>query len=257
LLVVISLSILVTRIATVALTFTGMSREVARFQSRSAFTGVGFTTNEAEQIVSHPVRRRIVMILMLFGNAGIITVVASLVIAFVNIENAQDSVWIRVVALLAGLGIIFAIATSSWIDRRLSKIINWALRRYTDIDVRDYASLLHMAGEYKVAELYVDPHDWLADRKLLDLDLEGEGVLVLGITRTDGKFVGAPNGESKILPGDTLVVYGRDSAFRELDERRSGATGDIEHAEAVAEHKEVVEEEKLEDPAEKTVVDPD
>lgn len=46
LLVVLVLSLLVTRIATVALTHTGLSREVARFQARSAFSGVGFTTSE-------------------------------------------------------------------------------------------------------------------------------------------------------------------------------------------------------------------
>jgi len=253
--VVISFSILVTRIAMVALTYTGMSREVARFQARSAFTGVGFTTNESEQIVGHPVRRRIVLILMLFGNAGIITVVASLVVTLMNMESTPESVWIRAVALIVGLGLMWFIATSSWIDRRLSVLINWALKKYTKLDVKDYAELLHMAGEYKVAELFVEPHDWLADRMLQDLDLEGEGVLVLGITRSDGKYIGAPNGESKILAGDTVVVYGRASAFQELDERRSGATGDIEHAEAVAEFKEVVEEEKLEDPAEKTVTE--
>lgn len=38
------LSLLITRIATNALSVTGLSRETARFQARSAFTGVGFTT---------------------------------------------------------------------------------------------------------------------------------------------------------------------------------------------------------------------
>lgn len=58
LILVIAVSMLVTKIATVALTHTGMSRENAKFQARSAFTGVGFTTNAAEKIVRHPVRRR-------------------------------------------------------------------------------------------------------------------------------------------------------------------------------------------------------
>jgi hypothetical protein len=41
LLVVLTVSILITRIATVALTRIGLSREAACFQARSAFTGVG------------------------------------------------------------------------------------------------------------------------------------------------------------------------------------------------------------------------
>ena len=57
LLLVLTLSILLVRIATVALTHTGLSRESAKFQARSAFTDVGFTTSESEKVVNHPIRR--------------------------------------------------------------------------------------------------------------------------------------------------------------------------------------------------------
>ena len=69
-LVILSLSLMVTRIASVALVHTGLGREAARFQARSAFTGVGFTTTESETIVGHPVRRRIVALLMLGDRRG-------------------------------------------------------------------------------------------------------------------------------------------------------------------------------------------
>lgn len=84
LLVIVALSMLITRVATIALTHTGLSRESARFQARSALTGAGFTTTESEKVVNHPVRRRIVMILMLVGNAGIVTGMASLMLTFVH-----------------------------------------------------------------------------------------------------------------------------------------------------------------------------
>lgn len=44
----------ITRIATIALTHTGLSRQTARFQARSAFTVVGYTTSESEKLVNHP-----------------------------------------------------------------------------------------------------------------------------------------------------------------------------------------------------------
>ena len=78
LLTVLVLSLLVVRVATVALTLTGLSKQLARFQARSAFTGSGFTTTESEKVVHHPVRRRIIMLLMLLGNAGIVTAMSSL-----------------------------------------------------------------------------------------------------------------------------------------------------------------------------------
>jgi len=54
LLTVLALSLVVTRIATVALAATGLSREAAQLQARSAFTGTGFTTAEAEKVVDLP-----------------------------------------------------------------------------------------------------------------------------------------------------------------------------------------------------------
>lgn len=81
------LSMTVVRIASVALSLTGISRELARFQARSAFTGAGFTTTESEQVVRHPVRRRIIMLMMLLGNAGIVTVISSLVLSFVTADR--------------------------------------------------------------------------------------------------------------------------------------------------------------------------
>ena len=83
LLAALGLSLIVTRLATTALTLTGLSAEAARFQARSAFTGTGFTTGEAEKVVNHPVRRRIIMLLMIVRSAGLITIVISLILSFV------------------------------------------------------------------------------------------------------------------------------------------------------------------------------
>ena len=75
LMIIILFSIIVVRIGTVALEMTGLSREVARFQAQSAFTGTGFTTAESEHVVSHPARRRIIRILIFIGNAGVISAI--------------------------------------------------------------------------------------------------------------------------------------------------------------------------------------
>ncbi len=83
-LLAIFVSLLITRIATVALTATGLSYDIARFQARSALSGVGFTTGEAEHIVEHPVRRRIILTLMLLGNAGLVTIVATTMLSFIT-----------------------------------------------------------------------------------------------------------------------------------------------------------------------------
>jgi len=249
LLIVLTLSILVTRIATVALTHTGLSRQSARFQARSAFTGVGFTTRESEKMVNHPVRRRILLLLMLGGNAGIITAMGSLIVSMINISEGE-SIYLRLGILFSGVVLLWITAWSKWVDRRLSSLISWSLQRFTRLDVQDYAGMLHLAGEYQVAELQVEPEDWIADHELKDLRLRDEGIMILGITRKSGKYIGAPMGDTRIQAYDTLILYGRVSALTNLDERKQGWGGDYQHVQEVSKQMEVVREQTKEDPAE-------
>ncbi len=244
--VVVVLSLIITRVATVALTLTGLSREVARFQARSAFSGVGFTTQEAELVVQHPVRRRIILLLMLLGNAGIVSAIASLVLSFLTAAGPRE-VALRLVVLFLGLSALWALARSRLVDRYMGHLIGWALRRWTHLEIRDYADLLDLHGDYRVVEHVVRPDDWLAGRTLADLRLREEGVLVLGIRRADGTYIGAPRGWTEVRPGDTLIIYGRARLLEELCRRRAGPEGDRAHVKAVEEQEKILERERLED----------
>lgn len=247
LVLVVAVSMLVTRVATVALTLTGLSHEAARFQARSALTGAGFTTSESEAIVNHPVRRRIVMTLMLMGSAGIVTVVATAAVGFTGEAAATGGRFGQVVTLLVGLGLLWAASASRAVDKALQPIIHSLLRRYTDIDTRDYARLLQVAGDFSVTELAVEEGDWIAGRELQEIRLNDEGVLVLGIQRSDGTYLGGPKGWAEIQAGDTLVLYGRGERLAELDDRRAGIIGEQMHQQAVEEMREFDEAAQAED----------
>jgi hypothetical protein len=241
--VVLTLSLIITRIAAVALTLTGLSRQSARFQARSAFTGVGFTTDEAEKVVNHPVRRRILMLLMLLGNAGVITAVASLILTFTDIDSASASLW-RILWLVLGLTVLWLIVTSSWIDQRTSEFVTWALKRWTNLDVRDYARVLHLAGDFGVIEMAVEPDDWLADKTLAELNLNDEGVLVLGVRRPNGIYIGAPKGSTLLHEGDTITLYGRSPVLADLDNRRDNIVGELAHNHSKADQQRVLSHQK-------------
>lgn len=228
---VVLVSLVVTRVATVILTVTGMSRESARFQARSALSGVGFTTSEAETVVSHPIRRRVILALMLVGSAGLVTAIATLLISFSDAGRSQTVT--RVAVLGLGLGVVLALSRSEWVDRRLARLAVRILRRRTDLEVRDYAGLLHVAGEYSVMEIAVQDGDWVAGRTLRDLGLREEEIALLGIERGGGEYVGVPKGDTEIVPGDRLVLYGRRGQLQELDCRPAGPEGDRRHAELV------------------------
>ncbi len=236
LLVVIIVSILVVRVATVALVLTGLSAPLARFQARSAFTGAGFTTSESEQVVNHPVRRRIIMLLMLLGNAGIVTAVSSLMLSMLGTEaeaSRYDNLGFRLTFLAAGLAVLWMIASSQWVDRLLGRIIRTLLLKYTRLELRDYAGLLHLSGGYVVAELKVTEEDWMSGRSLAELRLMDEGILILGIERIHGGYCGAPRGDTLVEPDDTLLLYGQSDTINNLD-RRDRWKGNVEHFKAVS-----------------------
>lgn len=116
LIVVATLSLAITRIASVMLTGTGMASESARFQARSALSGVGFTTTEAERVVTHPVRRRIIMALMLIGNAGLVTAIAALLGGFLGVGGQEQA--LRALLLVVALLAVYGGSRSAWVDRR-------------------------------------------------------------------------------------------------------------------------------------------
>jgi len=227
LLCTILLSLIIGRIAAVALTFTGLSREMASFQARSALTTTGFATLEAESVMNHPVRRRIISMLMLCGNAGLVVVIAT-IIASITVETHIP--WLTRVGLLAGgLTVLWIFATSAWIDDRLSRLIGWALRRFTYLEVHDFLDLLQLGHGYSVTKLLVEPEDWIIGRRLDALRLTTLGIHVLVIRRAHGELVGNPTGMTTIRKGDGIILYGQREDILALDRRRGTPEGMAEY----------------------------
>jgi hypothetical protein len=87
------------------------------------------------------------MLLMLLGNAGIISAVSTLILSFVNTATmTRIEVAVRVGALAVGLSLLWTVAHSRWIDDRLSAVTGWTLKRWTDLEICDYAGLLRLSG---------------------------------------------------------------------------------------------------------------
>ena len=225
---VVALSALITKIATIALTHTGLSTHSARFQARSAYTGAGFTTSESEKIMNHPVRRKIIFNLMLIGNAGIVTVMSSLILTFV-LPNTLMSKLYGLIIVVVGMSLVWWAIRSRWVDRGLSKLINKMLKKYTDIEVQDYAEVLHLKDDYKISEKKVDPDDWVANKTLRQLNLRHEGITILGIDRKGCDYMGSPTGSYDILPDDVITFYGKADRIRNLYGRKKDYEAHIQH----------------------------
>ncbi|MDH3680625.1 MAG: TrkA C-terminal domain-containing protein [Acidimicrobiia bacterium] len=241
LLILVTLFLMASRVSAVALEATGMARPSAQFQARSALMGVGYTTAEAEYVTSHPARRRIVLFLMTFGNAGIVTGIGGFILTFIDTEATQTLR--RSAILVAGILLILLALRTSVIDRLIGRATRAIVRRFTALDVRDHAALLPLENDYAITEIHARDGDWIVGRPLADLELTKDGVMVLGIHRASGDFVGAPRGETVFEDGDEIVTYGRTQILKELTSRPS-STGDRTHDRVTKEQHRFISEEK-------------
>jgi hypothetical protein len=209
-------ALLVVRLGTTALTLTGLARHTAEFQSYSAFFGVGFTTRESEQVVNHPVRRRIVQHLILAGHIGLTSVIVPLVVTFVNVKTMREAV-VQVGLLIVALATLWAIIRTPFVESLIERSIKLALRRTAGLTQRfDHDVLLRLNAGHSVSEIVLDAGHPFIGKPLGDAQLAERGIVVLGVVRGDGTYVAAPSSRMLCQEADVLTIYGRDEEVRQL-----------------------------------------
>ena len=213
--IIATISFIAVRVGATALMMTGLSWDTASFQSYSAFFGVGFTTREAEMVVQHPIRRRIIRDLIFAGNVGLTSALATLVVTFVQqdttLETLETAGWI-----VGGLIAFIAIFNLPIVKRCIDWGVRRSLKNAKVLHTLDYDLLLHVQHGFCVSEIDVTAECPFTDTTLGELRPADDGVIVLGITRKGGSFVGAPGPEDRIEKGDVLTVYGQDESIRKF-----------------------------------------
>lgn len=205
LLLVIMISALIIKVGAILLRMTGIDRDTAGFQALSAFTGTGFTTSEAENIVNHPKRRKVVKALMILGNAGIVTALAMLFISL------QDSTVTNALAKFGAIGlvalIVLSFPLSRWLDTILENFIMKRLSKSTHFSMGTFSEIMRFARGYGIAELIISESDPLAGKTLAESGLTSSDILVLAIRRGHG-MIPTPKAGDTIRPDDKLVCFG-------------------------------------------------
>lgn len=212
---IVTFSLLVVRVGSKALMMTGLSWDAASFQAYSAFFGVGFTTKEAEMVVNHPIRRRIIKHLILFGNVGLTSAFATLVVTFVQTSGVTQTLETAglIIAGLVALAILSRIQLlSRWID----VVIQMSLEKAGVTHVLDYELLLRVQSGYCVSEIDVLEDSPIAGKPLAETRPADRGIIVLGITGTDGIFRGVPGPKDRVEVGDVITVYGNEDDIKKL-----------------------------------------
>ncbi len=212
-LVTIFISFLVVRAAAIALMMTGLDRQRAVFQALSAFTGTGFTTKEAERVINHPLRRKIVSWLMILGNAGIVTVIITATSSFINIKGSVLP--IHAAIMIIGVLVIYKIATSKGFIKRWEGFIERKLIKLSHFEEEAIEDLLHFLEGYGLVQTIVKKGSPIAGLILSECKLCREDTLLIGIER-DRKWIPIPKLQEKIQEGDKLVLYGNLKKLSEI-----------------------------------------
>ncbi|MBU0581285.1 MAG: hypothetical protein KKA19_08920 [Candidatus Margulisbacteria bacterium] len=219
-LLVIFISFLIVRAGAIGLMMTGLDEARAHFQSLSAYSGTGFTTKEAEYVMNHPVRRKIVTWLMILGNAGIVTVIVTATTSLVTSQGVQLS--INIFVFLIGIFIIYKIANNRGFTRRWESFIEDKFIKLHAFEEGTTEDLLHLIEGYGLVKVQIRKNSPLIGDSLSKHRLSSKGLLVLGIERGN-KWVPIPKATKKLKEGDTLIVYGSlkilRSVFNEKEEQ--------------------------------------
>jgi hypothetical protein len=221
--IVLTASFIIVRIGAIAFQLTGLEWSLAKFQSLSCFSGTGFTTKEAELVTGHPQRRRIATALMVLGNAGLVTMIATVASAL-NPQQAlwttlsesllpfsipRDIVpWINLLIIVVAIYVIYKVFTNKKFVKKLTNILRAKIIKREIFKPVSFEELLLLAGGYGVSKIEVSADSPLVDKTLAGSELRKSDITVLAIVRAD-ETIPNPAANTKILAGDGLISFGK------------------------------------------------
>jgi hypothetical protein len=213
LLIAILVSFIVVRIGGFALQLTGIDPEVARFQALSAFSGTGFTTREAERVVGHRTRRRIVTILIILGNAGLVTIIATLVASFTQVSG-YTWFFIRLAIIVGGIFGLYQLIIRSNVGQRILDRLQRPLMNRILREAPAVEDIFHVEKDWAISLVMIKGSSKSIGLSAADITAEGD-IEILGIDRADA-YLTRPDREEKIVQGDRLLVYANRKAVKRI-----------------------------------------
>ncbi len=208
-------SLLIIRVGTTALMMTGLSWDTASFQSYSAFFGVGFTTKEAELVMNHPVRRRIIRDLIVAGNVGLTSGLVTLIVTVL-----QEKTWLNpltaIGAIIGTIIILLLLFKIGIFQRLLDHVIRRALEKAGIVRALDYELLLRIQSGFCVSEIEIMADTCLCGKMLKETRPAEWGVLIMAISRDGIVMDGIPGPKTVVQAGDVITAYGHETELKKL-----------------------------------------
>jgi hypothetical protein len=215
-------SFIVVRIGAIAFQLTGVEWSMAKFQALSCFSGTGFTTRESELIVSSPQRRRIASILIVFGNAGLVTLIATFAnslrpragvpgfkIPFLDAEVPSWLVpWIHLLIIAVVVYVMFRVFTRAKFVRWLTNSLRQRLIKRELVERVTFEEMVIATGGYGISRLRISESSPILNKLIMESGLREGDINVLAVVRA-GETIANPKAAMKIQMGDELISFGK------------------------------------------------
>ena len=227
--IVLVASFIVVRIGAIAFQLTGLEWSLAKFQSLSCFSGTGFTTREAELITGHEHRRRIASVLMVLGNAGLVTLIATAAGAL-NPQNTllgwlSESflpfvpkwlvLWVNMGIIVLALVVVFKLFLNKKFTRPLTDYLRKKIIRKAFFNPVCFEEVSVFPDGYSLIRIWVADNSPLAGRSLAESALSKSGIRIVAVI-SDEQTLPDPDPETSIKPGQELIAFGKSDALHRI-----------------------------------------
>jgi len=187
--------------------------DVARFQALSAFTGTGFTTTEAERVVQHRMRRRIVTILIILGNAGLVPIIATLVATFTQVTG-YTWFFARLGIIIVSIFVLYRLVIGNRFGNRVLQMLRKPLTKWIMRETPIAEEIFHAGKGWGVSLITIKEESNKEGLSLNEL-AAGQDLIILALEKAED-FISRPRIEEKIHVGDRLLVYGRSESIERV-----------------------------------------
>ncbi|KAB7704918.1 hypothetical protein F9802_15245 [Bacillus aerolatus] len=192
----------VIEISVILFNLTGLETAVSRYQVVSMLTGTGFTTDESQLIIDHPVRRRLSMFLILFGAFSLAVIISSITNILSDDLRIKELSIINVVLLT-----MLLIGKTPFIRNKLNKKFHYEMEKKLELSELPVKEALYLGEDDLVTDVFISEESDFIGRKVTDLIGRDEDISVLFIKR--GKVnIRRQLEKEKIQEGDQLFIYG-------------------------------------------------
>ncbi|KIL73008.1 TrkA C-terminal domain-containing protein [Bacillus badius] len=197
----------VIEISVILFNLTGLEEEVSRYQVVSMLTNTGFTTDEAQLIIDHPVRRRLSMFLILFGAFSLAVIISSITNILSSDLRLKELMIINLVLL-----VLLMTGKTPIIRKKLKTKLNSEMEKKLEISELPIKDALYLEEDDLVTDIVIEEDSPFIDAKAKDIIGKEEDISILFIKR--GKVsIRHKLYDETLHEGDQLFIYGNKQAI--------------------------------------------